>query len=84
MAGAYSQESLESHFNQINERLRAIEAQLGVLSDEAGVSYDRPGADVPEDVIELVKAGKQMDAVKRYRELTSASFEDARDVINSI
>jgi ribosomal protein L7/L12 len=84
MPGAYSQESLESHFNQINERLRAIEAQIGVLSEKAGVPYETPGADVPEDVVDLVKAGKQMDAVKRYRELTNASFEDARDAVNSV
>jgi len=37
MAGAYSQESLERHFKQINERLRMIEQQLAALSVRAGV-----------------------------------------------
>ena len=39
MAGEYSQQQLELKFNAISERLSAIEAQLKVLSDQAGVSY---------------------------------------------
>jgi ribosomal protein L7/L12 len=84
MPGAYSQESLERHFKQINERLRAIEAQLVKLSGEAGVPYEAPMAEVPQEVIDLAEAGKTMDAVKKYRELTGAGAEAATQVVQGL
>ena len=84
MPGAYSQESLERHFQQINKRLADIEAQLKKVSDSAGVAYDEPMAEVPSDVIELAQAGKTMDAVKRYREVTGAGAEEAMTVVGGL
>jgi ribosomal protein L7/L12 len=81
MPGTYSQASLEANFNAMSERLRGIEAQLVVLSAHAGVPYEIPSAEVPAEVVELVQAGKKIEAIKRYRELTNASFDEARDVI---
>jgi hypothetical protein len=84
MPGAFNQESLERHFQQINQRLAAIEAQLKVLSDEAGVPYEQPLAEVPKDVIDLAQSGDVMGAMKRYRELTNASAEQAREVVQGL
>jgi ribosomal protein L7/L12 len=84
MAGAYSQESLQTHFAQINERLREIEAQLARLSEKAGVLYEAPGKDVPEEVVELAQAGDSMGAIKRYRELTQASAAEATEVVQKL
>ena len=47
MGGTYSQQQLELKFNAISERLAAIEGQLKTLSDQAGVSYDEPFAELP-------------------------------------
>jgi hypothetical protein len=71
MAGAYSQQQLELKFNAISERLANIEAQLKVLSDKAGVSYEEPFAELPPDVLELARAGQKMEAAKLYREPTA-------------
>ena len=49
MPGAYSQESLESHFKQMNERLRSIEQQITQLSGAAGIPYEAPLAEVPPE-----------------------------------
>jgi ribosomal protein L7/L12 len=84
MAGAHSQESLERHFKQINERLRAIEAQLGALSEQAGIDYEAPMAEVPQEVVELAEAGDAMGAMKRYRELTGAGADQAREVVQGL
>ncbi len=40
--------------------------------------------DVPEDVIELAKAGKELEAVKRYRELTGVDAGEAQKVVAGI
>ena len=71
-------------FDRLNERVRAIEAQLAILSEKAGVPYDAPADGVPEDVVELARAGKQLEAVTRYRELTGADIEEARDVVGKL
>lgn len=84
MPAAYEAADLNRRFHQINERLRAIEAQLALLSEKAGVPYDGPSEDVPPDVVALAEAGKQLEAIKRYRELTNADFEKARDVVSAL
>ena len=56
MAGTYSQQQLELKFNAISERLAAIESQLKVLSEKAGVSYEEPFAELPPEVLELAQA----------------------------
>jgi ribosomal protein L7/L12 len=84
MPAAYEATDLNRRFQQINQRLRAIEAQLALLSEKAGIDYDAPADEVPPDVVELAEAGKSMEAIKRYRELTNADFEKARDVVSGL
>jgi hypothetical protein len=81
MPGEYSQATLEAHFRTTNERLAHIEDQLVLISRTVGVDYAPFSAGVPDEVLELAKAGKQLDAMKRYRELTGANMDQARDVV---
>jgi len=71
-------------FERISARFRAIEDQLALLSEKAGVPYSRPSDGIPEDVVELAKAGKELDAIKRYRELTGADTKEAQEAIAGI
>jgi ribosomal protein L7/L12 len=48
------------------------------------VPYARRSDLVPAEVVQLVQAGDQLGAMKRYRELTGASPSDARDVISRL
>ena len=84
MGGEYTQHQLELKFNAISERLTNIEAQLKVLSDQAGVSYEQPFQDLPEEVVELARSGNKMEAAKRYRELTGADGKEAMDAVGRI
>ena len=83
MAGEYSQEALRRHFQQTNERLAAIEDQLRRLSDAAGIPYASfvEEHEVPEEVIQLAASGDRIGAVRRLRELTGASNDEARDIV---
>lgn len=84
MPGAYDQKSIESHFTQSNKRLHEIEAQLAVLSEKLGIAYEPSTADVPEDVVELAQAGKTLEAMNRYRELTNATADEAREIVQGL
>ena len=77
----YNDLQLSSFVDQIFERLRALEAQMVRVSEAAGVSYDAPGAGVPQEVIDLVQAGDRMGAMKKYREATGVGMQEAQEAI---
>ena len=84
MPAQYDAEQLKRRFDLINERLRGIEDQLALLSEKAGVPYSPPSEGVPAEVVQLAESGDTMGAIKRYRELTNAPFEQARDVVMAL
>ena len=77
---------LENAINRIEKRLDWIEENLGRVVElqyvPMGRSEIRPdAAGVPADVLELVRAGKKLDAIKRYHELAGLDLAHARQVI---
>jgi ribosomal protein L7/L12 len=84
MPADFQAAQLHDRFKQINERFRRIEAQIAILSEKAGVPWEEPAAEVPTDVVELAEAGKTMEAITRYRELTNADLEQARAVVTAL
>jgi hypothetical protein len=79
--GAYDSKTLQQLFGKVGERIAAIEAQLAILSEKAGVAYQPPSEGVPQEIVDLAHAGNKIEAIKQYRILTGASFEDARNVV---
>jgi ribosomal protein L7/L12 len=79
--GAYDSQTLRHIFGQVGERLAAIEAQLAILSEKAGVPYERPSEGVPQEIVDLVHAGNKLEAIRQYRILTGASLADAQKVV---
>jgi ribosomal protein L7/L12 len=84
MAGELSQSTFEGFRRAAIERMQAIEAQLAILSEKAGVPYERPGDEIPADVVALVQGGDQLGAIKKYREITGATLMEAQQVIDKI
>jgi|GEM_PF-6792075 len=83
MPGEYSTESLAAHFETTNRRLDHIEQQLLLIAKTVGVPYATWAAsqNVPDDVIELARAGKTLEAIARYRQLTGANLQQARSIV---
>jgi hypothetical protein len=76
---------LQPMLDQIGRRLEALERQIALLSEKAGVPYALSvSATVPADVLELARAGQTLDAVRRYRELTGASGDEARAFVSTL
>ncbi len=71
-------------FERVNKRLRAIEEQLALLSQHAGIPYVLPGEGVPAEVKALAAPGQKLEAIKKYRELTGAGFEEANEIVSGI
>ena len=51
------------------------------MSDTDGFAYTPSWSEVPEEVIALANEGNKLEAMKRYRELTGANMEQARDAV---
>ena len=85
MASEAEIQVLQHNVAAIKERLDYIEAHLVALSQAGiGSGYAPSTASVPPEVLELARAGKRLDAMKKYRELTNATADQARDVIAGI
>jgi ribosomal protein L7/L12 len=72
----------------INERLDHIEEFLVRSAARNGPAYTLFGpvdtAAPGPDVVELARAGKTIDAIRRYREQTGVGLEQARTVVLGI
>ena len=75
---------VEPRFNGISKRLENIEASLMAVAEKLGVPFTPPSADLPPDVVELVRAGQRLEAVKRYRQLTGADVKEAQARISEV
>lgn len=83
MPGEYSQEQLETYFRVLKERLDRIESYLVLLANTVHVPYATyaDSQNVPDEVVALARAGKRLEAVTRYRELTGANIKQAQEII---
>jgi ribosomal protein L7/L12 len=78
----------------INKRLDWVEEHVGRLYGVTfgvnsyvpmGRADHRPDVNpVPPEVVALARAGKKLDAIKRYRELTGIDFDHARAVVSKL
>ena len=80
----YNEMQLSSYVDQIFKRLQRIEAQLALLSQKAGVPFEDPAASAPPEVLELVRAGDRMGAIRKYRELTGAGMHEAQELVETL
>lgn len=60
-----------------------IEAKLDLLLKQAGLHYD-PYKDAPAAVVDAVRRGQKIEAIKRYRELTSVGLKEAKDYVEGV
>jgi ribosomal protein L7/L12 len=80
---------LENAIKRIEKRLDWIEEHLSKVAGlgyvPMGRSQVRPDAtSVSADVLELARAGKKIEAIKRYRELTGVDMAQAREAIDNL
>jgi ribosomal protein L7/L12 len=64
-------------------RLARVEAKLDALMKHQGVQFD-PFADVPAPVIDALRQGRKIEAIKAYRVATGAGLKDAKDVVEEL
>jgi Ribosomal protein L7/L12 C-terminal domain len=63
--------------------LSRLDTKLDLLLKQAGIEYD-PYTSLPLDVVDAVKRGNKIGAIKRYRERTGVGLKEAKDVIEEV
>jgi hypothetical protein len=76
---------IQPHFQAMSQRLEAIENQLVLLSDKAGIPFTPMNSDVPEEIKQLVRDGKTLEALTAYRALhPDMDIKEARAAVASL
>jgi large subunit ribosomal protein L7/L12 len=94
MADTHDHQALQAQIDNLVRRLTQVESQLAALSANGGLAYTGPGPYAPTSydappglpgaVVELAMAGKKIEAIKLYREMTGAGLKEAKSFVDSL
>ncbi len=76
----------DTDLDRIHERLRSIESNLKRALQQLNLEWVEPTEvqGVPDEVVQLAKAGDFLSAIKRYRELTGVGLGEAKAIVEKI
>jgi Ribosomal protein L7/L12 C-terminal domain len=63
--------------------LSRLEAKLDALLKHEGIQFD-PYSDVPPPVIDALRRGKKIEAIKEYRAATGVGLREAKDYVEEL
>lgn len=76
--------SSEQDFMILRARVAELERRLDFLYRKLGVEYvDNPGM-ADSHIVDLLKKGNKLEAIKAYRELTNAGLAEAKNAVEQI
>jgi hypothetical protein len=64
--------------------LSRIEAKLDLLLKNGAVPFEDPIDGVPPPVVESIRAGNKIEAIKRYREATGAGLKESKEFVEEV
>jgi ribosomal protein L7/L12 len=65
-------------------RIKRLEDQVKLLSDRLGIPFDDGSAGMPPEIVQLVRDGKKIEAIKAYSQLTGAGLADSKNAIDAL
>ena len=63
--------------------LSRVEAKLDALMKHEGIRFD-PYSDVPPPVVDALRRGKKIAAIKHYRGATGAGLKEAKEFVEEL
>jgi hypothetical protein len=63
--------------------LSRLEAKLDTLLKHQGIQFD-PYGDLPAPVLDALRRGKKIEAIKEYRAATGVDLKDAKDFVEEV
>ena len=74
--------SVQSRLSGMDKRLVRIEGRLALIADRLGLEESDEQRAQRERVEALVREGKQVAAIKAYREMTGADLKEAKEAVD--
>ncbi len=76
----------EGRVRTVEARLAALESNLQAVMAHLGLDWQEPAAPsgVDDEVLRLVQAGKDIEAIKRVRQLTGLGLAEAKTVVDGL
>jgi len=74
----------EQHLHNLAMRLAAVERKVDALFEHLGIAPPEPTNRASARVVELVRSGKTIDAIKLYREETGCDLATAKREVEGI
>ena len=76
--------SLDREVLELGQRVGKLERQVAFLLDHLGLEYrEELNAGVSPEILELVRRGRTIEAIRLYREETGFGLKEAKDSIDS-
>ncbi len=76
---------VEGQVFKLSQRVATLERQVEFLMKHLGVSYDgAPDAGVSPEIMELVRRGDKLRAIRAFREETGVGLREAKEFIESL
>ena len=66
------------------QRLDYIEEHLARIGAAVGYQYTPTVTQVPPEVLQLVRSGQMIAAIKRYREITGVGLAEAKAIVEGM
>jgi hypothetical protein len=63
--------------------LSRVEAKLDLLLKQANIKFD-PYASVPLDIVQALRNGKKIEAIKLYRQASGIGLKEAKDFVEEV
>ncbi|MEM9378928.1 MAG: hypothetical protein AAGB93_03185 [Planctomycetota bacterium] len=73
---------MSSSSDRIEARLHRVERKLDALLAHFGVDEEQQER-LPADVVDALRRGRKIEAIKHYRRATGAGLREAKQVIDS-
>lgn len=80
---------LDHEIFELKQRLAKLERQMAFVLRNSGLEYPleqlgEPGSWVSPEIVDLVRQGKKIQAIKLFRQETGAGLKDAKEFIESL
>ena len=70
---------------ELRQRVEKLERQVAFLMENLGVEYqDEPNQGVSTEIMDLVRSGRKIQAIKLFRQETGAGLKSAKEFIDSL
>ena len=75
----------ENEILELRQRVAKLERQMALLLQQQGISFrEERNLGASPEVVELMRRGRKIEAIKVYREETGVGLKEAKEFVESL